>query len=119
MQLPLAAFQRHFQPFPTGFALAGYGQQHSFANFQGAAHRHRDADGGAVGAVHPRVIGDGEGEVQAGIERGLDNAAVEGLFQAVGGDEAEALHLPGVDQRSGVVPPVHDKVGGFWHLGPG
>ncbi len=39
--------------------------------------------------------------------------------QAVGGDEAEALDFAAAGQVGGVVPPVHDEVGGFRHVRPG
>ncbi|MBK1631588.1 hypothetical protein CKO31_12705 [Thiohalocapsa halophila] len=45
-----------------------------------------------------------------------DDPSVEGLAQAVGGDEAEALDVAGAGEAGGLVPPVHDVVGGFGHL---
>ena len=69
VQLALAAVQRHFQPSPPASRSLGYGQQLAIAVFHGRADGHGNAHGGAVGAVDPRVIGDGEGEVEAAVER--------------------------------------------------
>ncbi len=49
----------------------------------------------------------------------LQHAPVEGLTQAVGGDEAEAAQVAGTRQGGGAFPPVHDIVGGLGDLGPG
>lgn len=53
------------------------------------------------------------------VEVVFEDAAVEGLLEAVGGDEAEALDLAVAGQVGGVVPPEHDEIGGIWHLRPG
>ena len=47
------------------------------------------------------------------VEVGLQNTAVEGLADAVGGDEAEAAGFALADEVGGVVPPIHDEVGAF------
>jgi hypothetical protein len=56
---------------------------------------------------------------QAWSSAACDHAAVEGLLEAVGGDEAEALPPCPRDELRGVVPPEHDEVGGFGHVRPG
>ena len=81
------------------FALGGHVHSPAFAS-AGHDDGHGDAHGRAVGAVHPRVVGNGEVEMQPGVERALDDAAVEGLAQA-----------PLRDELCCVVPPEHDKVG--------
>jgi len=64
------------------------------------------------------MIGHGESEREARIELGTDDAAIESLREAVGGDEAEATGLPGEREQRGLVPPVGDEIGGFGHVGP-
>src|ERR1035441_9336016 len=45
-----------------------------------------------------------------------DDAALEGLAQAVCGDKTEAAGLAGADAFRGAVPPIHHVVGGFGDL---
>ena len=90
--------------------------------------RRADGDGHAhVGpVVGPRVIGDGIGErerwplpcsaVAGSVQMGGGDAAVEGLGDTVGGDEAEALRLSLAYETSRAVPPVHDEVGRRGHV---
>ncbi len=80
------------------------------AAVRGGADRHRDAHRGA--AVDPRVVRDGVGERQGrlGAEGRLHHLPVEGLAEAVRGDEPEALRLPRADELGGPVPPVHHEV---------
>ncbi len=49
----------------------------------------------------------------------FDHTAIEGLLDAVGGDEAELPGLSGAHGVGGDMPPVHDEIGGFGHLRPG
>ena len=97
---------RHRQQLPRFLCAAGQ-------------HRHGDAHGGAIGAVDPGVVGHGQLQVRAGVQRCLHHTAVEGLAQAVGGDEAHALRLPARHLRGGVLPPEHDEIGAVGHFGPG
>ena len=84
------------------------------------AHGHRNAHRRAVGAVHPGVVGDGKTQRHAAaVQRVLHHAAVEGLAQAVGGDEAKTLRPAGGHQAGCPLPPNHDKVGALGQLGPG
>ncbi|OIQ65217.1 hypothetical protein GALL_532260 [mine drainage metagenome] len=57
--------------------------------------------------------GDGKGQVVG------DDAAVEGLGEAVGGDEAEAPGAAHPHSLGGFVPPVEDEIHAVGHLGIG
>ena len=46
----------------------------------------------------------------------LHHTAIEGLAQCVRGDETKAFCLTGANIFGRLVPPVHDKVGGFRHF---
>ena len=65
------------------------------------------------------MIGNRKGEVEAIVHRGLHDAAVEGLADGVGGDEAEAAGAAGEGFEGGLVPPEHDEVGALGHRGVG
>ena len=74
------------------------------------------------------MVGHGEGKRQRALgvaQVGVGHAAVEGLAEAVGGDEAEAaqarvrLGIVAARELRGLVPPVHDEIRRFRHLGVG
>ncbi|MGB5009627.1 MAG: hypothetical protein WBO88_04950, partial [Candidatus Dechloromonas phosphoritropha] len=87
----------------------------------GLSNGHGNPHGSAAGGVDPRVVGNGpgKGDLRLGVEVVFEDAAVEGLFQAVGGNEAEAFDLAVASEAGGVVPPIHDEIGRFGYLGPG
>ena len=112
-------FQLHVDLVLTVAVLGHDRQQPAFPRRR-RADAHRDAHRRAVRAVHPRVIRHRERQRQRllGVQVLLDHAPVEGLAQAVGGDEAEAFHPPGAHLLRRLVPPVHDEIGALRHLGP-
>ena len=77
-----------------GPAFLDHGLQAAGGQGDGADGR-GDAHGGAVGGIDPGVVGDGVGRGQGRLAGQVlfEDAAVEGLLQAVGGDEAEAFDL--------------------------
>ena len=64
------------------------------------------------------MVGNGKAQAQALGQRGLHHAAVEGLAQAVGGNQAKAARLALHDQTGGAAPPVHDEIGALGHFLP-
>src|SRR5690606_29754214 len=78
----------------------------------GNSYRHRDPYVRSELAIHPWMIGHGEGDRQRGIgiQVALEDAPVEGLAQAIRGDEPEALRLAVSHPLRRLVPRVADEV---------
>ena len=118
MHQPAAFLQCHGHFAMLAGLLAGHGQHLPFARTR-RQHRHGNAHGCAIRAIHPRVVRNRHGQVRALFQSRLHHAPVEGLAQAVGGDQPHAPGVAGGHLGCGVVPPEHHKVGALGHLGPG
>jgi len=85
------------------------------------SNRHGNPHGSPVRRIHPRMVGNREGQRQRifRLQLRLEYPAVEGLLDTIGGDKAEALGLAGTYSLGGDMPPVHDEIRRIRHLRPG
>lgn len=73
----------------------------------------------AIGVVDPRVVRHGIHERKASVASGLlYDTPIEGLAQAVCGDEPKTLGLTRAHHLPGAVPPMHHEIRAFWDLWP-
>ncbi|MNX48607.1 hypothetical protein D3C86_791920 [compost metagenome] len=98
-----AVFGQDGQQPPLAVGLAALG------------HRHGDADGGAVAALDPGMVGHGEDQPhrRLALQVMLQHAPREGLGDRVGGDEAKAAQtgVPGCQDVRRPIPPGGHQVG--------
>ena len=101
--------------FPGVGRFFGDTEQPSFP-CAGFGNAHGNTHGGPIGAIDPGVISNGKGQMHRFAQMFFQHPPVEGLGDAVGGNQAKTLDFSGGQQGCGVMPPEHDQIRRFADL---